>query len=170
MLGPSCDRFDQVREHEAQDLRALPEKGEGEGSENAGEEAEKGGGDGEEEGDAGEEVDEEAAPDVGNASAEVGDEAAEQSEVADPEAEERIEAHEDEGDGERLEAEGKEEAEEKSPNDAEVIEVPDAVEDPHSTCLGVAAIVVSALDVRIAAFWNRRVWGKPESRDLNGYV
>ena len=124
----------QVREQEAQDLRVLPEKGEGEGSEDGGEEAEKGGGDSEGEEEEGEEVDEEAAPDVGNASAEVVDEAAEQSGVADPEAEERIEAHEDDGDGERLEAEGKEEAEEKSPSGAEVVEVPDAVEDPHATC------------------------------------
>ena len=134
-------------EEEAQHLRVLPEKGEGEGSEDAGEEAEKGGGDSEGEEEEGEEVDEEAVPDVGNTSAEVGDEAAEQSEVADPEAGEGIEAHEHEGDGERSKVEEEEEPdeeedeEEERPSHAEAIDVPDDVEeDPHSTRLGVAAL------------------------------
>ena len=67
-------------------------------------------------------------------------------EAEDAEAGEGVEAREDEGDGEHLEAEEKEEVGEECRSDAEAIEVSDAVEeDPHSTCLGVADIIVSAL-------------------------
>ena len=67
-------------------------------------------------------------------------------EAEDAEAGEGVEAREDEGDGEHLEAEEKEEVGEECRSDAEAIEVSDAVEeDPHSTCLGVADRIVSAL-------------------------
>ena len=69
-------------------------------------------------------------PDV-DMSAKVVDEAGEGSEVADPEAEQGIEAHLNQGGGEHSEAEGEEE---KSASEADAIEVPgDIQEDQQST-------------------------------------